>query len=347
MGAVLDSDGFTNTGAAYMLFLETNGNVKSTQKISALYGNFNAFYTLVEGDQLGTGAEALGDIDGDGVMDLALSAGADDDGLSAAGAIYLLSLETNGNIKNAHKISMLYGNFNAFYTLETSYLGTGMAALGDIDGDGVIDFAVGAPLDDDGGTNAGAVYIINLQQSYCESPAPTVSPMAGTCYHHSSTVTRLKSNGQGMAQVALKDAVEGDRVLALDQDTKPIFAKIEALPHSSAEEPYVHIVMKGKERRELKATLHHTFDACSNERSPFAFKPFRNFIVAAKDVRVGDCLHTTDGEARVHSTKHVAIKDGDETYSIKLEGGAGTVAIGGVFTHALDYVLLPGRHGAN
>jgi len=45
----------------------------------------------------------------------------------------------------------------------------------------------------------------------------------------------------------------------------------------------------------------------------------------------------------VHSSKHVAIKDSDVSYSVKLEGGVGTGAIGGVFTHALDYVLMPGR----
>ena len=251
-------------------------------------------------------------------------------------------------MKSAQKLSALYGNFNTFYTINAGDIfGSGVAGLGNIDGDGVADLAVGATIEDDGSTDAGAVYIINMQQTYCETPTPTISPMHGSCYCSTSTVTRLKPNGQEMAQVALKDVVEGDRVLALDQNTKPTFAKIEALPHSAAAEPYVHIVMAGKERRELQATLHHTFDACSKEQSQFAFKSFRNFIVDASDVRVGDCLHTTDGEAKVHSTKHVAVKDGDETYSIKLEGSAGTVAIGGVFTHALDYVLLPGRQGNN
>ena len=37
-----------------------------------------------------------------------------------------------------------------------------MAALGDLDGDGVGDLAVGAPRDDDGGTDRGAVWVLFL-----------------------------------------------------------------------------------------------------------------------------------------------------------------------------------------
>ena len=37
-----------------------------------------------------------------------------------------------------------------------------MGSLGDLDGDGVSDLAVGAWFDDDGGTDRGAVYILFL-----------------------------------------------------------------------------------------------------------------------------------------------------------------------------------------
>jgi len=68
-----------------------------------------------------------------------------------------------------------------------------------------------------------------------------------------------------------------------------------------------------------------------------------NFI-EAKDIRAGDCLHTADGEAVVHSAKHIDYKDEDEVYSIKLAGSIGTVAIGGVFTHAIGHIQLRGAH---
>ena len=40
--------------------------------------------------------------------------------------------------------------------------GVSVASLGDLDGDGVADLAVGASHDDDGGTDVGAVYILFL-----------------------------------------------------------------------------------------------------------------------------------------------------------------------------------------
>jgi len=72
-----------------------------------------------------------------------------------------------------------YGNFNTFYTIDADdRFGSSVASLGDLDGDGVVDLAVGAFLDDDGGTGAGAAYIVSLEQTYCETPSPTVTPLA-------------------------------------------------------------------------------------------------------------------------------------------------------------------------
>ncbi|MEZ5225085.1 MAG: right-handed parallel beta-helix repeat-containing protein, partial [Acidimicrobiales bacterium] len=41
-------------------------------------------------------------------------------------------------------------------------MGENVASLGDLDGNGVVDIAVAAPLDDDGGTDRGAVYVLFL-----------------------------------------------------------------------------------------------------------------------------------------------------------------------------------------
>jgi len=282
---------------------------------------------------------------GDGVVDIAAGAYADDDGAENAGAMYLMLLKTDGNVNRAQKISLLYGNINAYAVNMTSGFAA-RAGVGDVDGDGVLEMALGA---------SGAIYIIHFQQTSCESHAPTNLPtpsptklsekISGACYHHTSTVTRLMPDGHGTEQVPLANLVKRDRVLAVNEHTKPTFAKVIAILHNRAVEPYVRIVMKGKLKRELQVTLHHTFDACSNKRNPFkhALEPYRRFIVEAKDLKEGDCLHTIEGATMAHSIKHVAIKDGDVSYSVKLEGGVGTVAIGGVFTHALDYVLMPGR----
>ena len=117
---------------------------------------------------------ALGDMDGDGVVDMAVGVYHDDDGGASAGAVYTLFLNSDETIKNAQKMSNLYGNFNTFYSVDADdRFGMSLASLGDLDGDNVIELAVGTFLDDDGGTDAGAAYIVNLQQTYCETPSPT------------------------------------------------------------------------------------------------------------------------------------------------------------------------------
>ena len=174
VGAYQDDDGGTDAGAACILFLETNGTVKDAQKLSNTYGSFNSHYTLSTGVLFGSGVAALGDINGDGVVDMAVGVYHDDDGGASAGAVYTLFLNSDGTIKNAQKMSNLYGNFNTFYSVDADdRFGMSLASLGDLDGDNVIELAVGTFLDDDGGTDAGAAYIVNLQQTYCETPSPT------------------------------------------------------------------------------------------------------------------------------------------------------------------------------
>jgi len=475
-----DGDGGTNAGAFFVLFLDTNGSVNGAQKVSMLFGSFSTYYTLDASDNFGCSLAALGDIDGNGVVDLAVGSLTDDDGGSNTGAVYVLYLKTDGDVSSAQKLSNFYGNANGFYTFEASdYFGTSVAALGDVDGDGVTDLAVGAYADDDGSAGAGAVYVVNLQQSYCETvsptliptaiplpipsaqptlhpslspslhpstlpvPAPTASPTliptalplpvpsaqptlhpslspslhpstlpvpaptaspnliptalplpvpsaqptlhpslspslhpstlpvpaqsthptlipavlplpiptessptevdgstSGTCYHYTSTVTRLAANGKSAAQVPMTELKEGDRILALDEHATPKFAKVEALPHAPSTEPFMHIVMTGKGKQGLKVTLHHTFDTCVGKHNPFmhAVESYGAAVVMAKDIKAGDCLHTADGKRSVRSAALAVVQEGDVTYSIKLADRSSTVAIGGVFTHAMGHL---------
>ena len=56
----------------------------------------------------------------------------------------------NVTVIGAQKISNDHGGLSAFYTLGSNDFGTSLAALGDWDGDGIPDMAVGAYEDDDG-----------------------------------------------------------------------------------------------------------------------------------------------------------------------------------------------------
>ena len=63
-------------------------------KISSTQGGFNG--TLANSDRFGVATASLGDLDGDGVTDLAVGAYFDNDGGSNRGAVWILFLNTNG-----------------------------------------------------------------------------------------------------------------------------------------------------------------------------------------------------------------------------------------------------------
>jgi len=159
VGAAWDDDGGVNRGAVWVLFLNTDGTVKSHQKISDTAGGFTG--TLNNGDVFGFSVAALGDLDGDGIQDIAVGAVLDDDGGDGRGAVWVLFLNTDGTVSSHQKISDTAGGFTG--TLDDFDLfGTSVVGIGDLDGDGTQDIAVGADGDDDGGVGRGAVWILFL-----------------------------------------------------------------------------------------------------------------------------------------------------------------------------------------
>ncbi len=158
VGAIGDDDGGSNRGAVWILFLNTNGTVNHHQKISSTEGGFGI---LDDGDAFGWHVESLGDLDGDGVGDLAVGAIGDDDGGDDHGAVWILFLNADGTVKAHQKISDTEGGFKGVLD-DDDFFGYYVASLGDLDGDGVGDLGVGSPIDDDGGFTRGAVWILFL-----------------------------------------------------------------------------------------------------------------------------------------------------------------------------------------
>lgn len=139
------------------------GTVRSEQKTSATAGGFGGL--LDAPDAFGVSVASLGDLDGDGVGDLAVGASRDDDGGFDQGAVWILFLDTDGTVKSEQKISETEGGFSGILD-DSDLFGFSVAAPGDVDGDGIGDLAVGAIRADDGGSHQdsdlGAVWILFL-----------------------------------------------------------------------------------------------------------------------------------------------------------------------------------------
>ena len=162
VGAPFDDTGGTNRGAVYVLFMNSNGTVKSSQKIADNTGGFGV--SLTDSDRFGNSVAAVGDLDNDGVEDLAVGADLDDTGGTNRGAVYVLFMNSNGTVKSSQKIADNTGGFGVTLT-DSDQLGFSVAGIGDLDDDGVEDLAVGAVLDDTGGTDRGAVYVLLMNSN--------------------------------------------------------------------------------------------------------------------------------------------------------------------------------------
>lgn len=142
VGAFGDDDGGTDMGAVWMLFLEDDGTVRAERKISATQGGFAG--PLLGWGEFGYACAALGDLDGDGIGDLAVGEPQRYEPGEGTGSLWLLFLRTDGTVKGEQRISGTTGGFdNEPHTLWR--FAASLAPLGDLDGDGVLDLAAGAP----------------------------------------------------------------------------------------------------------------------------------------------------------------------------------------------------------
>jgi hypothetical protein len=160
VGEHSNDDGGGGNGAVWILFLNTSGGVKSEYKINeSRFGNGNE----LDGDAFGYGVANIGDLNGDGVQDIGVGEAWNDDGGGSNGAVWILFLNTSGGVKSEYKINeSRFGNGNE---LNANRFGNSIAGLGDLDGDGVQDIAVGEYWNDDGASFNGAVWILFLNTS--------------------------------------------------------------------------------------------------------------------------------------------------------------------------------------
>ena len=166
VGVFRDDTGGNDRGAVHLFFLNADGSVSSTSKIDSSTTNGP---TLADGDQFGTSAAWLGDLDGAGTGAagvLAVGATGDDAGVGMSptnrGAVHLLFLNANGSVRSTREINSTTTNGPTL--ADSDVFGQSVAWLGDLDGAGGATgvLAVGARGDDTGGSSRGAVHLLFL-----------------------------------------------------------------------------------------------------------------------------------------------------------------------------------------
>jgi len=133
---VVTAPGDADRGAIWLLMLGRAGRVLDARKISDTQGGFT-------GDLAACGctfvsADRIGDVDGDGVTDLIVGSPQGFGG--PPGSAWVLFLQADGTVKGHVRIGQASGGFAG---TPEEYFGLAVTGLGDLDGDGTPDMAVG------------------------------------------------------------------------------------------------------------------------------------------------------------------------------------------------------------
>ncbi|MEO1615851.1 MAG: FG-GAP-like repeat-containing protein [Planctomycetota bacterium] len=146
------------SGAAYVVF---GSQDELLDESVLLANNTGGVPELSFFEDFGDSVAAVGDIDGDGIPDLAVGAPGYDGASFNTGAVYLLRLQRNGT---AHAFSVIDGSGPSEPTLTNNAgFGKSIASVGDLNGDGVRDLLVGAySQTTDGRSNAGQAHVLLL-----------------------------------------------------------------------------------------------------------------------------------------------------------------------------------------
>ncbi len=215
VGARLSDDGGGDRGAVWILFLAADGTVSSFQKISDTEGGFAG--TLADGDYFGSSVAGIGDLDADGIEDIAVGAIGDDDGGTDRGAVWILFMNADGTVRFEQKLSETNGEFGGGLN-DNDHFGSALAGIGDYNGDGIVDIAAGAEQDDDGGTDRGAVWILFMDSNGEIISKTKISSTAGD---FTGTLTDGSLFGSALADIGdlnldgIRDIAVGSR---LDDD---------------------------------------------------------------------------------------------------------------------------------
>ena len=186
---IVSAHGADGKGAAWILFMDSTGTVSKKQKISSDgTGMFNPNPSLTaDTAQFGHSIAVLGDVDGDSVPDVAMSANQEGQGVS-----FLLTLNANGMVKTLSRVDVSSGGFPTLSAELKSVEDAGgadrfcrsLSAPGDLNADGGFSVLCGA-----GAHTTGDLWLMTFKPNDCQTTKPsTCVSFPGGIYDISSQV---------------------------------------------------------------------------------------------------------------------------------------------------------------
>jgi hypothetical protein len=187
VGAPGNDSGGINSGKVYVYNGSVTGLLKSNN------------WTVVgeaANDYFGDAVASAGDVNGDGYDDIIVGATYNDHGASNGGKIYLYNGSGSGLVKD--RATEIVGTRN------NGHFGQAVGSAGDVNADGYDDIIVGAPWDNEGGSQAGKVYVYHgSPRGVIKTPAWSVVGDSILAYFGNSVNSAGDVNGDGYDDVII------------------------------------------------------------------------------------------------------------------------------------------------
>ncbi len=193
----------SSRGAVYFVHLNANGTAKSVAKLSS---GINGVPTLAAEDSFAQ-VTSLGDLNGDGTIDIAVGARGTDGAGTDRGAIYVLLLNSVGTVKSSSRIdNSITWNPNV---QDDDVFGETLVAVGDVDGDGIVDLATTSriPFNVSGNLNNEIIDLLFLNTDGTAKRVTRLGTVADPVFPRSSVVQNISAvgdiNGDGIPDLAV------------------------------------------------------------------------------------------------------------------------------------------------
>ncbi len=157
VGAAYDDTGGTNNGAAFLIY---GGQATGTVDLGSLGTGGLRIIGDRPADNAGWAVSSLGDLNGDGLADFLVGARNADPAGSSSGAAYVVWGKAGGGDILLADVAQGIGGFRIAGQKASDFVGGVLDFAPDMNGDGLPEILIGALGDDDGGSNAGATYVV-------------------------------------------------------------------------------------------------------------------------------------------------------------------------------------------
>lgn len=235
----------SGSGEVLVAFLKQDGSIREIVKIAAGTNGFNeslvsGTYFVYDGSRFGESLTTIGDLDNDGIQDIAVGAYEDYSSISneRCGSVYILMMNSDGTVKSHQRIGEGEGGLTGWGP--QAHLGSSLTAIGDADNDGIPDIAIGSQGDRDLGANGGAVFIAYLNRNGTVKSQKKIIPTGSFFSEYSvgdrfgCTIDNIGDiNGDGNFDLLVGSVGSKSWLLFLDENQNVIGTKVYDLNHSS------------------------------------------------------------------------------------------------------------------